>query len=108
MVRNASNVPVTQLVFDVTLRTWPNGRASLDEPLGSQLVGLVPPGSEPQFVPFQRDIAEVLRRARRTHEGEPVDHAVDVDVRFRDAGGRFWIRTADGELEERDPSRLAD
>lgn len=92
-IRNASNLPVTQVAIHAEL----NGVA-----LEEIVVPLVPPGSEPLFVRHAGESYDDVEGAWRAFEADPlnvtVEPVVTLQLTFTDSGGQTWTRLHHGQL----------
>jgi hypothetical protein len=92
-VRNASSVPVTNVLIDFVLaRTLPSGVDSWSTHVGQKRVAVVPPGES----------AETYALGERARVPLGDDSEARLELRtaivFTDAGNRRWQRTVSGQL----------
>lgn len=95
-LRNASDVPVTRVSIDATLVVRAAGTNPVRREVGTQEVALLEPSAEPieKFVAAPRPVNVDAYRPGNVS----IEYWFEVGVSFRDAGGRDWQRTPDGQL----------
>jgi hypothetical protein len=95
-LRNASDVPVTRVSIDATLVVRAAGTDPVRREVGTQEVALLEPSTEPieKFVAAPRPVNVNTYRPGNVD----IEYWFEVSVSFRDAGGRDWQRTPDGQL----------
>jgi hypothetical protein len=98
-LRNASDLPVTGAAVDIELVSEGEHGPRAD-PLGRQVLGLLPPTSDARFHPFDTGIHAAVVRAMEASRAGGFEPRIDVRLGFRDAGARHWERDADGLLRE--------
>lgn len=95
-LRNASDVPVTRVSIDATLVVRPAGTDPIRREVGTQEIALLEPSTEPveKVVAAPRPVNPNAYRPGNVD----IEYWFEVGVSFRDAGGRDWHRTPDGQL----------
>ncbi|MCK5928520.1 MAG: hypothetical protein KAG80_10035 [Nocardioides sp.] len=88
MMRNASDVPVTDVVLHYVVADGMNTESR---------VGLLPPAEAPKFHIIEGNDNEWWDVAEAFELGS----GVGVEVSFRDARGQAWTRSVDGQLVDR-------
>ena len=83
-LRNASDVPVTQLQYRLFLGF---------QPCGTRWYGTFPPAADPIFVPFRDADTTLANDGSQVIGGE-----YEVGISFRDAAGYIWYRAPNGRL----------
>lgn len=98
-IRNASDLPVTEVTVSYAAITWPAGDWQRTE-LGADRIGLVPPSATPQHRVLGAAVyGEWSRLVRAAESADEADPDLLVTVRFLDAAGRMWGRSPTGRLE---------
>lgn len=95
-LRNASDVPVTRVSIEATLVVRPHGTNPVRRGVGTQHVALLAPSTQPieKVVAAPRPVNPNAYRPGNVE----IEYWFEVSVSFRDAGGRDWQRTPDGQL----------
>jgi hypothetical protein len=97
MLRNASDVPVTRVWVEATLVVDIKSDHPLRLPLGEREVArILEPATEPiaKTVTAERPVDPSTLKPG----GVEVEQWCEIVLSFRDAGGRDWMRLADGQL----------
>lgn len=99
LVRNTTDLPITDAVMRLTARVGPHdalSRQGAFVPLGSITHILVPPSDLPLSFSLKPGLADVVRDLMNSNTNEHI--SVQVEMTFTDAGGRVWVRRQDGTL----------
>lgn len=100
-IRNASDLPITDVALRFTLRIVLAGGTNWDahfEEVGSHREILVPPDADPVSVKPTPALILKLHSVMNQHMDR--DFYLLVDLSFADAAGRLWARDATGTLRE--------
>jgi len=90
VLRNASDLPVLDASVDIVLVGWDSRGSWIEEPIGSQRIGLIPPSSEPRYAHMDA-VLNGIREHRAlqwvNHNGSSPDY--ELQLKFRDAAGHL-------------------
>ena len=97
-VRNASDLPVTGCLVEVTVY-WRSEAGAQHRVLGAMEIGLVAPAAGALFLPYPEHLEAGRAALQDSVARDASGFSPDVAVEFRDARGVLWHRAGDGGLE---------
>jgi len=105
LVRNATDLPITDAVMRLSARIGPRGALSGQGAfvsMGSITEILVPPSDAPLRSALDPGLADIVRDLMNSNSNEHI--SIQVELTFTDASGRVWVRHQDGTLTGGNPS----